>query len=101
MNNKILLIVEKIFTIIFIILIILFLIPTIIDFFKPVIDSQQLPRNTTRLFYIIYFIILMVLSVWRLIKPKKILRIIVDSLIILTIIIFTISLVVAKQFGYI
>jgi hypothetical protein len=101
MNNKILLLIGKVFTIIFIILIILFLIPTIIYFFRPVIDSQAMPRNSTRLFSIIYFIVLLILSVWKLIKPNKILRIIVGSLYILTIIVFISSWLIAKHFGYI
>ena len=79
---------------------VLFIIPTTIYLIHPIEDTEQSPSKTTSIFWIVFFSITIVLSVYRLIKPTKAIRIIVDSLYILIIISMTASLLIAHKYGY-
>jgi hypothetical protein len=112
MKSSIFLTIEKIVSIIFIIAIILLLIPNCIyltQLVKNPINSiyanrldvndfeavnDQIIRSSINLGF---FFLVLLLSLWRLIRPNKILRVIVDVLYILIIIIITIGLIYAKS----
>ena len=114
MNNKILIVIEKVFAFIFIALIILFLIPTSINLVELIKDpsttiyanrfdinnpkavNEQIIRVAID---IGFFFIVMLLSLWRLIKPNKILRIIIDVLYVFIIIFLTVGFIYAHLWG--
>jgi hypothetical protein len=101
MDNKIFIIIEKVFTYIFIIAMVLFIIPTTIYLIHPINDSELHPSNNTSIFWIVFLSATILLSVYRLIKPTKAIRIIVDSLYALIIIIMAASVLIAHNYGYI
>ena len=100
MDNKILIILEKVFTYIFILAMVLFIIPTTIYLIHPIKDTEQSTSKATSIFWIVFFSITIVLSIYRLIKPAKVIRIIVGSLYVLIIISMTASLLIAHKYGY-